>query len=285
MTRRWWLAVSLAVGAVPCLEGQTIQPRLGPVGSTCTFDTAAVRDTARYTLFLASRETSDSARLEPTLRAIAASFVAPDGVTTRLWPGTYFPDPDSSGQVGPFRARSVGPFTGELWVDLEVGRLQRSRWYLAPGSVQLQAAVLEAVHRADSGQAFAALAPAKGRRQATVHLALRTATESEPVGGVSILRLRIPTIRVERTVEVIHIPTPAYPAEARKERRRGGVHLQYVVTEEGRASRASMRVVEADDSAFAAAAREAIVAGRFQPARVRGCPVQMLVQQRISYRF
>lgn len=145
--------------------------------------------------------------------------------------------------------------------------------------------MLEGVHRADSGQAFTALGPTKGRRQATVRLALRTATGSEPVGGVPILRLRIPTIRVEHGVEVMHIPKPAYPTKAQKERRSGKVDLQYVVTEEGRASGVSMRVVEADDSAFAAAAREAIAAGRFQPARVLGCPVQMLVQQRVSYRF
>jgi TonB family protein len=103
--------------------------------------------------------------------------------------------------------------------------------------------------------------------------------------GVPMLRLRLPTIRVEQPVTVIHIPPPAYPAKALMDKRRGGVVLQYVVTEDGRASPASMRVVDADDSAFAAAAREAIVAGEFQPARVLGCPVQMLVQQRISYRF
>jgi protein TonB len=86
-------------------------------------------------------------------------------------------------------------------------------------------------------------------------------------------------------VTVVHIPAPAYPAKALRAKRRGGVDLQYVVTEDGRAAPTSMRVVEADDSAFAAAAREAIAAGKFQPARVLGCPVQMLVQQRISYRF
>jgi hypothetical protein len=285
MTCGWWLVAGLAVGAVPRLAGQTVPLRLGPVGSTCVFDTAAVRDTAQYTLFLAWRESSDSTRLRPTLQAIAASFVPPAGVTTRLWPGTYFPEPDSGGQRSASRARSVGPFAGDLWIDLEKGRVRRAQWHLAPGSSQLQTAVLEAVQRADSGQAFSGLVSSAGRRLTTVRLTLRTATPSEPLEGVPILRLRIPTIRVEHPVDVVHIPTPVYLAKARKAGTPGRVALQYVVTEEGRASGPSIRVLEADDSTFAAAARDAIVAGTFQPARVRGCPVQMLVQQRISYRF
>lgn len=285
MARRWWLAASLTIGAVPRLDSQTVQPRLGPIGSTCAFDTAAVRDTSRYTVFLAWRESSDAAGLKPALRAIAASFVAPASVTTRLWPGTYFPDPDSSRQIQASRARGVGPFTGELWIELNEGRIQRAQWHLAPGSPQLQDAVLEAVRRADSGQAFTGPTLSKASRRTTLRLALKTAAESEPSMGLPILRLRLPTIRVEHPVTVIHIPAPAFPVKALRTKRKGGVDLQYVVTEDGRAAPTSMRVVEADDSAFAAAAREAIVAGRFQPARVLGCPVQMLVQQRISYRF
>jgi hypothetical protein len=285
MSYRWWLAAGLTIGVVQRLDGQTIQPRLGPIGSSCAFDTAAVRDTSRYTLSLAWRESSDSVRLGPALRAIAASFVAPAGVTTRLWPGTYFPDPDSSSQVQASWATGVGPFTGELQIELKEGRVQRAQWHLVPGSPQLQAAVLEAVHRADSGLAFSGLAPSNAPRRTAVRLALRTAKESEPSSGVPILRLRLPTIRVEHPVTVIHIPAPVYPGKALRGKTSGRVDLQYIVTEDGRASPASMRVVEADDSAFAAAAREAIVAGKFRPAQVLGCPVQMLVQQRISYRF
>jgi Gram-negative bacterial TonB protein C-terminal len=282
---RWWLAASLTIGAALPLDGQTVQPRLGSIGSTCAFDTAAVRDTSRYTVFLAWRESSDAAELGSVLRAIAASFVAPTSVTSLLWPGTYFPDPDSSRQTQGSRARAVGPFTGELWIELNQGRVERAAWHLAPGSPQLQSAVLQAVQRADSGRTFSGLTPSKTPRRRTLRLTLGTAAESEPSIGMPILRLRLPTIRVEHPVTVIHIPRPAYTIKSVRAKRSGGVDLQYVVSEDGRASPLSMRVVEADDSAFAAAARAAVVAGRFRPARVLGCPVQMLVQQRISYRF
>lgn len=281
---RWLLVLVLAIGLVPGLHAQTIQPRLGPIGSACTFDTASVRDTVLYTLFVAPRNPVDSAELEPVLRRIAASFVAPDRVTVPLWPATYNAEADSDSPATPSDVTGVGPFTGELWIDLKKGRVAHALWHLAPGSPQLQAALLEAVRRADSEQGASGLMP-RPRRRGTVRVALRTASRPELMTGVPILRLRVALIRVEQPVAVIHIPSPAFPTGGRRHGTRATVDLQYVVREDGRASSTSMRVLQADDSAFAASAREAIAAGEFQPARTRGCAVQMLVQQRVSYRF
>jgi hypothetical protein len=283
---RLWLGAFLAIGLLPRLEGQTIQLRPGPFGaSTCSFDTAAVRDTILYTLFLAARNPADSTQFEAVLRGIAASFVAPSRVSVPLWPGTHFPD-DSGNRAQTSRANGAGPFTGELRIDFARGKVERARWQPAPGSPELQAAVLEAVQRADS-EASSGLLPAAGGRRTRARLTLRTATRRELVRGVPILRLRMPFIRIEQPVAILHIPTPALPANSQERGlgSRAHVDLQYVVTEDGRASRTSIKVLQADDSAFAASAREAILAGLFQPARTRGCPVQMLVQQRVSYRF
>jgi hypothetical protein len=281
---RWRLVAVLASGFLPRLDAQTIQPRLGPLESACTFDTAGVRDKVLYTLFVAPRDPVDSAELVPVLRLIAASFVAPDRVSVPLWPGTYYSEADSGSPVPPPEVTGVGPFTGEFWIDFKKGKVKHALWHLPPGSPQLQAALLEAVQRADSEQGVFGLMP-QPRRGGRLRLALRTAIKPELVTGVPILRLRVALIRVERPVAVIHIPMPVYPTDDRKHATRATVDLQYVVTEDGRASSTSMRILQADDSAFAASAREAIEEGEFEPARIRGCAVQMLVQQRVSYGF
>ncbi len=294
MTYGWWLSATLAIGLVPRLESQNIPIRRGPLRPACAFDTAAVRDTAQFTLYLAPPgRLSDSAKFGPSyapiLRAIAAAFIPPAGISAGLWPGTFAaPDstaPDSKDQTKMYPARAAGPFTGELWIALEEGRVDPVQWRVPPGSPELQSAVLEAVQRADSVQAFRGLVLPPGPRRGTVRVALRTARGTAPWEGVPILRLRMSFIRVEHPVVQIRIPVPEYPAHLQRQGKTGSVDVEYVVTEDGRASPTSVRVLDADDSAFAASARDAIVAAEFQPARVRGCPVQMLVLQRISYRY
>jgi TonB family protein len=61
------------------------------------------------------------------------------------------------------------------------------------------------------------------------------------------------------------------------------VDVQYVVDTLGRAEPSSFRVLRSTNKAFEDPAREAILAGRFKPARIRGQAVRQLVQQRISF--
>jgi hypothetical protein len=143
--------------------------------------------------------------------------------------------------------------------------------------------VLEAVQRANAAALSGLMRGVAGRR--TSRVTLGTATRPELVRGVPILRLRMPFIRVEQPVNIIRIPSPALPDNFREHHSGTFVDLQYVVAEDGRVPRTSIKVLQADDSSFAISARQAILGGLFQPAQTRGCPVQMLVQQRVTYRF
>lgn len=67
----------------------------------------------------------------------------------------------------------------------------------------------------------------------------------------------------------------------REARIEGEVVARYVVDTTGRVEPASWVVVRASHDGFRQPAREAILAGRFTPARTRGRVVRQLVQQTI----
>jgi hypothetical protein len=279
--RGWLAGALLSIVLLPGLNAQAIHLRPGSLGiAGCSFDTTVVRETTVYTLFLAARQRGDSAQLAPVLQRILDSFVPPAKVSYPLWPGTYFPV-DSADRLGTPRMRGVGPFTGELRIDFADGKVKTARWDAPPDSPELQAAVLEAVQR--SAGLPGSVPGGRGRRSSRVTLG--TATSPHLASGVPILKLRVPTIRVEQPVSVIQIPTPALPGNFQEHRSGSFVDLRYVVAEDGRVPPKSIKVLQAEDSSFAISARRAILAGLFQPAQTQGCPVQMLVQQRITYRF
>lgn len=89
--------------------------------------------------------------------------------------------------------------------------------------------------------------------------------------------------QVDQPTELLGTVTPRYPEAFRRSGIAGTVTLRYVVDSVGRVERGSFQVVEATDSAFALAARDALAGARFRPARAGGRPVRQLVHQRIVF--
>jgi protein TonB len=88
---------------------------------------------------------------------------------------------------------------------------------------------------------------------------------------------------VDEPVTTILIPTPRYPAALRAAAIEGEVLAQYVVDTTGRVEPGSWKVLRASHDGFREAAREAVEAGRFKPARIAGRAVRQLVQQTIRF--
>jgi len=88
---------------------------------------------------------------------------------------------------------------------------------------------------------------------------------------------------VDDPVRPINIPRPKYPPVLQQAGIAGSVDVQYVVDTPGRAEPSSFKVLRSTNKAFEDPARDAIVAGTFKPARIRGQAVRQLVQQRISF--
>jgi periplasmic protein TonB len=76
---------------------------------------------------------------------------------------------------------------------------------------------------------------------------------------------------------------PRYPDELRGLGLNGEVVVEYVVTAEGRVTRGSLRVVRSTHPAFSRAVIDVLVHARFNPARVGGRSVAVLVQQKIRF--
>ena len=88
---------------------------------------------------------------------------------------------------------------------------------------------------------------------------------------------------VDDPVRPIEIPKPRYPPVLQQAGIAGSVDVQYVVDTLGRAEPPSWRVIRSTNKAFEDPARDAIMQGKFKPARIRGQAVRQLVQQRISF--
>ena len=88
---------------------------------------------------------------------------------------------------------------------------------------------------------------------------------------------------VDEPVSPVLIPAPRYPPTLRAAAIEGEIIAQYVVDTTGRVEPGSWKVLRASHDGFREAAREAVEAGRFKPARIGGRPVRQLVQQTIRF--
>jgi TonB family protein len=89
---------------------------------------------------------------------------------------------------------------------------------------------------------------------------------------------------VDDPVAVIEQPEVRYPAALAHAGIPGRVELEYVVDTLGRAEPRSVRALVSTRPEFEAAAREAVLASRYRPARLRGRLVRQLVRQTLSFR-
>lgn len=82
---------------------------------------------------------------------------------------------------------------------------------------------------------------------------------------------------------VLSQPMPEYPAVLASVGLDGSVTVQFVIDTAGRVEASSFRVVASSHPAFEAAARKAIAASKFQPARVSKVPVRQLSRQSVRF--
>lgn len=106
------------------------------------------------------------------------------------------------------------------------------------------------------------------------------AGEHEPVSGVAGV---FATADVDDPAVAVSQPTPRYPIEFERAGVAGYVELEYVIDATGHVEPGSVRVISASHQAFIEAAREAIVAGVYRPARYRGGVVRQVVRQRVVF--
>lgn len=89
--------------------------------------------------------------------------------------------------------------------------------------------------------------------------------------------------QVDEPVVPVYQPAPRYPPALQQMGVSGRVVVLFVVDTVGTVEPDSWRVLSSTHPAFEAAAEEAILKSRFQPARIRGRPVRQLVQQPLSF--
>lgn len=89
---------------------------------------------------------------------------------------------------------------------------------------------------------------------------------------------------VDVPVRIVAIPEPEYPRDLASKRRIGRVWMTYVVGADGRAVEGSFRPLLSDDFLFTRAAVQALLRGKYRPARLHGHPVRQRVFQVITFR-
>lgn len=268
---------------------QAVPLRLGPVAPACQFDTAAVRDTASFTLYVTPPgNTAGGANVSesyaPFVHAVASAFEPPAQVTLATWPGTFYSMPADQPTGGKDLACGIGPLTGTVRLGFKNGHVKSVAWDVLPDSREVTQALQTAVRRADSLGYFLGSNSPPGSPKGTVRLGLTMTAATAPDHGWPVLRVRMPYIRIQVPAGVRHQPAPVYPPAALKHGVEGDVALQYVIDEDGRVQAASIRVLEANYQDFVDAAVETIVASEYTPARVGECPVKSVVQQWIRFR-
>ena len=266
---------------------QTILLRQDPSPLACPFDTAAASDTAAFTLYItppidAARGADVRDRYDPFVRAVANNFEPPSRVSMATWPGTFFAGEEDRSD-GSGLSCGIGPLTGTVRLTFENHHVESVKWDLLPDSPEVTQAVRAAIHQADSLGYFLGLKPPPGSPKGVVRLGITMDAGDAPDHGIGVLRVRMPYVRIQTPVSVQHIPTPLYPAAAQGHRIEDAVALQYVVDEDGRVRRGTIRVLDATYQDFADAAADAIAGAQFNPARVGACPVKAVVRQWIRF--
>ena len=184
---------------------------------------------------------------------------------------------------------------GPLLLPLAPDGLLNGRQPVAASAVPaVNAALVAAVLRRDSAgpldvKEWAALSAA-----GPVQLQVGIGVEAPP-GSLPLMRTAIPIFKADTEVTALRFAKPQYPTGSQMRGEAAHVDVRYVVREDGRADPSSIEVlsveVDAKSSvdtaaeAFAKSAVKAIGDSRFNPARVRGCPVRATVAQRISFKI
>ena len=131
---------------------QTVPLRLAPIASACQFDTASVRDTASFTLYLTPPRNATgggdmSQSYAPFVHAVAAAFEPPAHVSMATWPGTFYREVVDGPTGEKELACSIGPLTGTARIEFTKGHVKAVTWDVVPDSPEVTQAIRSAVHR------------------------------------------------------------------------------------------------------------------------------------------
>lgn len=170
---------------------------------------------------------------------------------------------------------------------------------IAPPAAQLpQSATVATQSAASAAPSFASIAPPTDIPSGIPPVDLGAAFDpSRLSGGGNLPASVLPasgggdgTTPRDFTQEEVDIPVrylgdgePVYPQALKQAGVAGRVTLRFVVDARGQVEPASVRLIGQALPAFEAAAREAILRARFEPAKVRGKAVRQLVEQRIVF--
>jgi hypothetical protein len=262
------------VVTVTLLVAAFASPAEAQNGQSCHFDTAAVTQTVPITVGLApgwTRAEQDSAPDDYALaaQAIQTHFVPPTSLTLPVWARTAPTD------TNPWAGSDLLRFGlhGELVFRLDPsGRLADTAITIVSASPELRSSLIAAVRSADSAGEF--LPPGQRVQRDSGTIVLRLVDWSRHQGpGVPLMRLTVPTIRVDVPARLRWQPGVQYPVQAFQQQRSDTIVLLHVVTALGQAEPSSFRVVAGRHRDLVLAAIEATVHSSFEPARVGGCAV------------
>jgi hypothetical protein len=179
----------------------------------------------------------------------------------------------------------VGVWDGEVELQLdERGRLRDLNWLFSPDFPEARIAVETSIRRADSLKLLPPVQKIRGLRRGKIPLSFRFTADSTVNGGIALGQVDLPYIRLTQPVGIVEQPTPHWPDGANTHAN-VFVMLQYVVAEDGRVDRETVRVLGADSPPFVEPSIDAILGSRFKPGRSGPCPMKMLVRQRVAYRY
>lgn len=252
-----------------------------PVQAQCPPDTTGRTSMVRVTLALAVGDhvLQDSAALsehEAAVAALVQNYRQPSGLSLPLW-ARYV---EIEKQPRDLYAAGYGLATHVGFYLDQYGRLADTLISVTSASPELNASLVAAVRRADSAGSLPNSSQTKKRYLilSVIDWDHRGSAPAAPLARVS-----VPVIRIDSGPSPISIPRPVYPRRAQRAGIEGRVELQYVVLETGQADPATFHVVRTNYREFAASAIEVIARGSFRPARLAGCPVPILIQQKVSF--
>jgi TonB family protein len=106
-----------------------------------------------------------------------------------------------------------------------------------------------------------------------------------PDGGSDLSAIYEATTKDDRFEQAIVVvqPAPRYPAALAAAGIEGKVAVEFVIDTAGKVESGSIRVLQSSHRAFEAAAREAMTAAIFRPARLSNHPVRQLTRQSIRF--
>jgi hypothetical protein len=272
----------------PLLVAITALASVAPLASAqlpeCT--DSLPRDTLRVVVALAPPNHSDPSGDTLSLllaQTIARHLIPPSPLDLPSWPGTIFTVAEHP-QMPTDLGASLG-LTGELlFREDSKGNLKLGTERATTGSPNLNTALLAALTATNQLGELAPVAVLIQPRPDTVRLRVTWSTQPVPL-TVTLFRARLVAVRADTPPLVLHLAPAVFPPDAIKANVGASFTVQYVIDADGNPVPRSLRVLTSEYREFVAAAFDAILQGRYAPARAQGCPVPALVMQTVRFAF